>query len=66
MGADPRIYALIVAIASSNTFLMPTQQVNALIAGPGGYRTIDFIRVGGGMTLLYWLITLAVINLLFS
>ena len=66
VGADPRIYALIVAIASSNTFLMPTQQVNALIAGPGGYRTIDFIRVGGGMTLLYWLITLVGVNLLFS
>lgn len=66
VGADPRIYALIVAIASSNTFLMPTQQVNALIAGPGGYRTSDFIRVGLGLTLLYWFITLAGVNLLFA
>jgi di/tricarboxylate transporter len=59
------MYALIVAIASSNTFLMPNQQVNALIAGPGGYRTKDFFKVGGGMTLLYWLAMQTVINLLF-
>lgn len=65
VGADPRVYALIVAIASNNSFLMPTQQVNALIAGPGGYLTKDFVRVGGGLTILYWGVTLVMINLLF-
>jgi di/tricarboxylate transporter len=64
-GADPRVFALIVAIASTNSFLMPTQQVNALIAGPGGYNTKDFFKVGIGITLLYWIITLAGINLIF-
>lgn len=65
VGADPKIYALIVAIASSNTFMMPNQQVNALIAGPGGYHTKDFLKIGSGMTILYWIAMLAVINLLF-
>jgi len=65
VGADPTQYALIVAIASSNTFLMPSQQVNALIAGPGGYRTRDFFKMGAGMTFLYWIAMLIVINLLF-
>lgn len=64
-GTDPRIYALIVAIASSNAFLMPTQQVNALIAGPGGYQTKDFLKMGIGMTFLYWFAMLIVINLIF-
>lgn len=65
VGADPRVYALIVAIAASNSFLMPTQQVNVLIAGPGGYRAVDFLKVGGGMTLLFWIVMLAAINLFF-
>jgi di/tricarboxylate transporter len=62
VGADPRIYALIVAIAASNTFLLPMHQVNALIAGPGGYRMLDFLKVGSGMTVLYWIIMLLMIN----
>ncbi|HEV2523853.1 MAG TPA: SLC13 family permease, partial [Gammaproteobacteria bacterium] len=63
---DPRMYALIVAISASNAFLLPTQQANALIAGPGGYRTKDFLKVGGGMTILYWAVMLISINLWFS
>lgn len=65
VGADPRVYALIVAVAASNSFLMPTQQANALIAGPGGYQAKDFIKVGGSITILYWIVTLTMINLLF-
>ncbi len=62
VGADPRMYALIVAIAASNTFLLPMHQVNALIAGPGGYRMLDFLKVGSGMTVLYWIVMLLTIN----
>jgi di/tricarboxylate transporter len=65
VGADPRMYALIVAISASNGFLLPTQQANALIAGPGGYRPKDFFKIGSGMTVLYWAVTLIVINLIF-
>jgi di/tricarboxylate transporter len=31
------VFALTVAIATSNSFLILTHQVNALIMGPGGY-----------------------------
>ena len=65
LGADPNLFALIVAIAASNTFMMPNQQVNALIAGPGGYSPKDFFRVGGGMTLLYWVAMLGSIHWVF-
>ncbi|HQY23052.1 MAG TPA: citrate transporter, partial [Gammaproteobacteria bacterium] len=34
--------------------------------GPGGYRTKDFLKVGGGMTILYWAVMLISINLWFS
>ncbi|WP_006788589.1 SLC13 family permease [Thiorhodospira sibirica] len=65
MAADPRVFALTVAIATSNSFLIPTHQVNALIMGPGGYRVKDFLRAGGIMTLLFLLVSLLMLNLVF-
>ncbi len=65
-GADPALYALTVAVSTSNAFLIPTNQVNALIAGPGGYRVADFMRVGGGMTLLFLVSSLVTLNLVFG
>jgi len=58
-GADPRMAALVVGIACSNTFVLPTHQVNALIMRPGGYRTIDYFRAGSGMTILYLIVMMA-------
>ncbi|OKY74054.1 MAG: SLC13 family permease [Desulfobulbaceae bacterium DB1] len=60
-GADPRMAALVVAIACSNTFILPTHQVNALIMRPGGYRTVDYFRAGSGMTILYLVVMMAII-----
>ena len=65
-GADPGLYALTVAVSTSNAFLIPTNQVNALIAGPGGYRVADFMRVGGGMTVLFLIASLVTLNLVFG
>ncbi len=52
-GADPRMAAMLVAVAASNTFILPTHQVNALVMRPGGYKVRDYVRAGSGMTLLY-------------
>ncbi len=52
-GSDPRITAMVVALAASNTFVLPTHQVNALIMRPGGYKTTDYAKAGFGMTLLF-------------
>ena len=64
-GADPALFALTVAISTSNSFLIPTHQVNALLMGPGGYRVIDFMRAGGIMTILFLVVSLGVLNLLY-
>lgn len=65
VGADPRVFALIVAVAASNTFLMPMQQANALIAGPGNYKFSDFLKMGFWLMLLYWIVMLLSIHLFF-
>lgn len=59
-GADPAIFALTVAISTSNSFLIPTHQVNALIMGPAGYRVADFMRAGGIMTVIFLVVSMSV------
>jgi len=64
-GGNPAVFALTVAIATSNSFLIPTHQVNALIMGPAGYRVADFMKAGGIMTLLFLAVMLVIMNLVF-
>jgi len=64
VGADPAQFGLIVALAVSNAFLLPTHQVNALLMGPGGYRVVDYLRAGGAMTVLFLVLLIPAVNLL--
>ncbi len=65
IGADPAVFALTVAIATSNSFLIPTHQVNALIMGPGGYKVPDFMKAGGVMTILFLIVMMGVMSIIF-
>ncbi len=64
-GANPAVFALTVALATSNSFFLPTHQVNALIMGPAGYRVADFMRAGGIMTLLFITVLMIMLNIVF-
>jgi di/tricarboxylate transporter len=66
IGADPAVFALTVAIATSNSFLIPTHQVNALLMGPGNYRVVDFIRAGGIMSIIFLVVALTMLNVVFG
>ena len=65
VGANPAVFALTVAIATSNSFLIPTHQVNALIMGPGGYKVPDFMKAGSIMTILFLVVMMIMMNLVF-
>ncbi|WP_461833170.1 SLC13 family permease [Desulfothermus sp.] len=60
-GGDPRMAALVVGLSASNTFVLPTHQVNALVMRPGGYRTVDYAKAGAIMTVLFLTVELTVI-----
>jgi len=60
VGVDPRVAALVVGLAASNAFLLPTHQVNALYMGPGGYSTRDFIKAGAPLSILFLIVLTAV------
>lgn len=65
-GGNPAAYAMLVAVSSSNTFLIPSgHPALMMVAGPGGYRTQDFLRVGLPLTLMILVFTLLTVNLVF-
>jgi len=64
-GADPRLTALVVALSASNTFILPTHQVNALVMRPGGYKTVDYVKAGTGMTILFLVVMLTMLYIFY-
>lgn len=65
-GADPRMAALVVGLATSNSFMLPTHQVNALYMGPGRYKSVDFIKAGGIMTVLFIVVLIGMLYLFYG
>ncbi|RJR26650.1 MAG: SLC13 family permease [Desulfobacteraceae bacterium] len=59
--ADPRMAALVVGLATSNSFILPTHQVNALYMGPGHYRSVDFIKAGTVISVNFLVVMLLMI-----
>lgn len=55
-GIDPRAAALLVAVSTANSFVLPTHQVNAFLMSPGGYNTRDYMKTGGVMTILFLIV----------
>ena len=59
IGVDPRVAAIVVGLGVSNSFILPTHQVNVLYMGPGEYRTKDYLKIGGGLAVIYIVILVA-------
>ena len=65
VGVDPRLAALVVGLAASNAFLLPTHQVNALYMGPGGYTSVDFLKAGAPLSVIFLVVLTAVVMWLY-
>ena len=62
LGISPYPVMMMVAISASTAFLTPIgHQANVLVYNSGGYKFFDFVRVGGPLTLLILLVSLAVV-----
>ncbi|EFK07184.1 TrkA-C domain protein [delta proteobacterium NaphS2] len=64
--ADPRMAALVVGLATSNSFILPTHQVNALYMGPGRYRSVDFMKAGAIISVLFIIVMIGAIYLFYG
>jgi di/tricarboxylate transporter len=59
IGIDARVAVIVVGLGVSNSFILPTHQVNALYMGPGEYRSRDYIKIGGVLSLIYIVVLVA-------
>lgn len=65
LGASPWPFAMIVALAASAAFMTPVSSpVNTLVVTPGGYRFVDFVRVGVPLMLLVMVVSVLMVPLL--
>lgn len=59
-------FAMIVAISASAAFMTPVSSpVNTMVLAPGGYRFIDFVKVGVPFTILVMLLSVFLVPILF-
>ena len=52
-GINPRGLVLLVGVCASNSFVLPTHQVNALLMTPGGYHNKDYLKAGGILSIIF-------------
>ena len=61
-GLDPKYTAMVVMIGASASFATPIgYQTNLMVQAPGGYRFVDFIKIGLPLGLLTGIVTITAV-----
>ncbi len=63
---NPRPFAITIALAASASFITPLEPASVIVYNAGRYKFIDFIRVGGILTILIFAIVIALVPLLWT
>ncbi|MGP1991504.1 SLC13 family permease [Zobellia laminariae] len=62
LGVSPKPFMITVAISASTAFLTPVgTTTNAMVMGAGGYKFIDYVKVGGPLLLLLFIATMLLV-----
>ncbi|UOB17520.1 SLC13 family permease [Abyssalbus ytuae] len=62
LGISPKPFMIVVAISASTAFLTPIgTTTNAMVLGAGNYKFIDYVKVGGPLLLLFFIVTLLLV-----
>jgi di/tricarboxylate transporter len=65
LGADPRPFVVAVMFSATLAFATPIgYQTNMMVYGPGGYKFLDFTRIGLPLNIITWLLCSALIPLI--
>jgi di/tricarboxylate transporter len=66
LGVAPQPMVMAIALAASAAFATPVASpVNTLVLGPGGYRFMDFVKVGLPLLIVTLVLTMLVVPLFF-
>jgi di/tricarboxylate transporter len=64
VGMDPRPLLLAVAATSSYGFSTPIgYQTNLMVLGPGGYKFVDYLKIGIPLDIICWSMTITIVSL---
>jgi di/tricarboxylate transporter len=62
MGLSPYAFMMAIAMAASASFMTPiSHPANILVMGPGGYRFMDYFKVGGLLTVVVLLVIIFIL-----
>ena len=65
MGLQPETAMMAIAIAASASFTSPiSHPANILVMGPGGYRFVDYLKVGVPLTIVVFIAVIVLLPLL--
>jgi di/tricarboxylate transporter len=60
-GLNPRTFAMMVAVASSCSYLTPLEPACLMVHGPGHYRFADFIKLGFPLTIIIYILAILLV-----
>jgi di/tricarboxylate transporter len=62
VGISPLSLVMAVAVGANTSFISPvTHPANVLVMGPGGYRFVDYVKVGVPLALVTFLVVMLVL-----
>ena len=64
LGLDGRSFAIAITFAASVSLIAPFEPSSLLVYGPGKYRFMDFLKVGGPLTLLLLVIIVTLVPII--